>query len=202
MKKIMMIRILVFLFGASLLAGCAQAALPNANLTVPAVSAPVSAPTVAPVATANQKAPAVSAPTVAPLATAPSKSSSTSSTDACFLLTNADVNKVLGHTFEPVTGNGKYGVCAYTFQLSRVDLTISNTGGTSSMKITRTRLAEMALDVPRLGDEAFYNVNSSTLFVRKGDAEYALSYLDSMVTQEDKIAKEKVLAGLLLGRLN
>ena len=70
------------------------------------------------------------------------------------------------------------------------------------MAITRTRLAEMALDVPGLGDEAFYNVNSSTLFVRKGDAMYVMSYLDSMVTQEDKIVKETILAGLLLSRLN
>jgi hypothetical protein len=66
------------------------------------------------------------------------------------------------------------------------------------MKTNRTRLAEMAVDVPGLGDEAFFNVNSSTLFVRKGEAMYLLSYLDSMVTQEDKIAKDSILAGLLL----
>jgi hypothetical protein len=190
LKKIMMIQIAAILLGASLLAGCAQAAVPNANPTVPAVSAPVSAPTVAPLAT------------VAALATPTSKPSTASSSNACTLLTNADVNKVLGHTFEPVAGNGQYGLCAYTFQLSRVDLTITNTGGTQYMKINRTQLAEMALDVPGLGDEAFFNVNSSTLFVRKGDAMYLLSYLDSMVTQDDKIAKDTILAGLLLSRLN
>ena len=152
------------------------------------------------VATTNQNATALSQPT--PLATATSKSSSKSAIDACVLLTKDDVNQVLGQAFEPLAGTGQYDICAYTFQLARIDLTITHTGGTRSMAITRTRLAEMALDVPGLGDEAFYNVNSSTLFVRKGDAMYVMSYLDSMVTQEDKIAKEKVLAGLLLGRLN
>ena len=190
MKKLGTIRTVVILLGASLLAGCAQAALPNANPTVPAVSAPVSAPTVAPLAT------------VAALATPTSKPSTASSSNACTLLTLADVNKVLGQTFVPVAGTGQYGLCAYTFQLSRIDLTISNTGGTKNMKINRTDLAEKAVDVPGLGDEAFFNVGSSTLFFRKGDAMYLLSYLDSMVTQEDKIAKDTILAGLLLSRLN
>jgi len=184
MKKLGTIRTVVILLGASLLAGCAQAALPNANPTVPAVSAPVSAPT------------------VAPLATPTSKPSTASSSNACTLLTLADVNKVLGQTFVPVAGTGQYGTCAYTSELSSIDLLISNTGGTKNMKINRTDLAEKAVDVPGLGDEAFFNVGSSTLFFRKGDAMYALSYLNSRVTQEDKIAKVTILAGLLLSRLN
>ena len=184
MKKLGTIRTVVILLGASLLAGCAQAALPNPNPTVPAVSVPVSAPT------------------VAPLATPTSKPSTASSSNACTLLTLADVNKVLGQTFVPVAGTGQYGTCAYTSELSSIDLLISNTGGTKNMKINRTDLAEKAVDVPGLGDEAFFNVGSSTLFFRKGDAMYALSYLNSRVTQEDKIAKDTILAGLLLSRLN
>jgi hypothetical protein len=200
MKKIMMIHIATILLGASLLAACGQVALQNVNPTVPAVSAPVSAPTVAPVATANQSATTVNKPT--PHATATSKSSSTSSTDACVLLTNADVNKVLGHTFVPVAGNGQDGMCRYNFQLTSVDLTITLTEGTRVMKTNRTRLADMALNVSGLGDEAFFNINSSTLFVRKGEALYMISYLDSMVTQDDKVAKVSTLAKLLLSRLN
>ena len=184
MKKLGTIRTVVILLGASLLAGCGQATLPNPNPTVPAVSVPVSAPT------------------VAPLATPTSKPSTASSSNACTLLTLADVNKVLGQTFVPDEGTGQYGRCAYTFQLSGIDLLISNTGGTKNMKINRTSLAELAVDVPGLGDEAFFNVGSSTLFFRKGDAMYALSYLNSRVTQEDKIAKDTILARLLLSRLN
>jgi hypothetical protein len=200
MKRIGLIQFVVILLAASLLAGCAPAVATNAVPATPAANTSAAAPN------SNPTAPIVNATvpgsTVAPLATATSKSSAASSKDACALLTKADVNKVLGQTFAPVAGTGQYGVCAYTFQLARIDLTISNTDGIQFMKTTRAKLAEMAIDVPGLGDEGLYNINSSTLFVRKGEAVYLLSYLDSMVTQEDKIAKEKVLAGLLLSRIN
>lgn len=199
MNKLRTIQFAVILACASLLAACGSAVLPTAN----SGAATVNVPTVAALATANPAAPA-SSPTPAPAATlaaATSAAPGSAAADACALLKNEDVNKVLGQTFVPVKDNGLYGVCAYTFQLSRVDLTITHTGGTQFMKTTRTNLADSGLNIPGLGDEALYNVNSSALFVRKGEAVYLLSYLDSMVTQADKIAKESTLAALLLSRL-
>ena len=201
MKKLGTFRTVVILLGASLLAGCGQATLPNANPTVPAVSLPVSAPTVAP---------------LAPLATSTPKSSSTSSTPPttgnCTLLTKDDVGKVLGETVAEVRDPVHDGtLCEYQtknliLELARVPKAPGETG-VQYMQRVRAGLGQSGLDVPGLGDEAFYALLTShaILRVRKGDSVYSFGLKGVSPTDtlslEDAKAKEKALAELLLSRL-
>jgi len=186
MKKLITLRIAVLLLGVSLLAACGQTAIPTKNSLGPTVATP----TVAPVAT--------SIPQLTPTSPIAVKA------DACTLLTQADVSKVLGQAVDAGTSKGLGGVCSYSTNNISIDLTVSHTGGIKFMQDTRAKLDQSALDVPGLGDEAFYNVNSYTLFVRKGDAVYMFNYTDSssQLTQEDRLAKEKALAEQLLSHLS
>jgi hypothetical protein len=199
MKKHLIIRIVAFLLGATLLAACAPAASPTPNSDAPAVNVP----TAAPLATTVQNTPVVNPPTTAPLATATAKPASASAKDACALLTKDEVGKIFGQAVEAATGKGLGGVCEYTTKTLGFDLTVIHTGGVKYLKTTRASLAEMGLDVPGLGDEALYNTNSSTLLVRQGEATYLITYSDSsqQLTQEVKLAKEKAFAGQLFANL-
>jgi hypothetical protein len=129
-----------------------------------------------------------------------STNSTTSKVDACTLLTKDDVSKALALPVDEATSKGLGGVCSYTTKALSIDLTVIHTGGTKFMQDTRAKLGENALDVPGVGDEAFYNTNSYTLFVRKGDALYMLFLVDSTqeLTTVDRQAKEKALAEQLL----
>ena len=216
MKKLGTIRTVAILLGASLFAGCGQAALPTANPGAPAVSTPVSAPTVAPLATANQSTPTDSAPTVTPLATSTPKSSSTSSIPLtagnCTLLTKDDVSKVLAQAVEEVRDPVHDGtLCEYQTKNLILDLAVvpkaPGETGVQYMQRVRASLGQSALDVPGLGDEAFYALLTShaILRVRKGDSVYSfgLQYVSPADTLSlvDPKAKEKALAKLLLSRL-
>lgn len=202
MKNLGTMRFVIMLLGASLLAACGQAAAPNANPSAPTVSVPVSAPTNGSV---------VSVPTVAPLATVNPRSSATSSTslsaDACTLLTKDEVSKVFGQAVETVTGKGLGGVCAYNAKNLNFELTVVHSGGAKYMKDARTKLGDLALDLPSVGDGSFYNTNSfiNTLFLGKGDAVYLIDVKNvpsnHEITPEDVRAKEKALAQQLISRL-
>lgn len=172
------------LLGASLLAACGQAATPTANSSAPADTK---------IATTASKATAAN--------------SSSAKTDACALLTKEAVGKVLGETVDTVTPKGLGGVCSYVTKNLDFELTAFHSGGTDYLKTTRAKLGDLALDVPGLGDEAFYNTNSivNTLFVRMGDAAYLLDVMRNPGVQgptpEALRVFEKALAEQLVGNL-
>ena len=187
MKKSKLFLFVALLLGASLLAACGQTAAPTGN--------PAQA-TVAPVAATVAPVPA----TVAPVA------ANNSNPSACTLLTKDDVSKVLGTPVDTATGSGLGGVCTYTAKNLKIDFTVAgHTGGAKAMATTLARLGDIALVVPGLGDQAFYNTDSANgLFVLKGDAEYLFNMsdvtyqpLDPNVVQ----ATEKALAVQLLSHL-
>jgi len=189
MKKPKMFLFIAILLGASLLAACGQTAAPNVN-PAPATVAPVAA-TVAPV-------PA----TVAPVA---ANNSNPSGPDACSMLTKDDVSKVLGTPVDTATGSGLGGACTYTAKNLSIIFILSHTGGIKAMTIDLARLGNLALVVPGLGDQAFYNTNSAyALFLLKGDAEYNFSMSDLTYQPLDPTvvqATEKALAVQLLSHL-
>lgn len=168
----------------SLLAACGQASAPSA---IPSASSDASPATV----TANPS----------------DLNPSPQEADACSLLTKDSVGKVLGETVEDATPKGLGGVCSYTTKTLSVDLTVVTSGGTAYLQQTQAKIGDLALVVPGLGDEAFYNTNSfvNTLFVRKGDAVYLIDVMNQPSSQElspeDVRAKEKALAEQLLSNL-
>ena len=190
MKKSKLFLFVALLLGASLLAACAPAAAPTVN-PVPATVAPAAA-TVAPV-------PATVAPAAA-------NNANPSGPDACTLLTKEDVSKVLGSPVDTATGSGLGGVCTYTAKNLEIDFTVAgHTGGIKAMAIDFARLGNLALVVPGLGDQAFFNTNSAyALFVLKGDAEYLFGMSDTTYQPLDPAfvqATEKALAVQLLSHL-
>jgi hypothetical protein len=122
------------------------------------------------------------------------------------MLTKNDVSKVLGSPVDTATGSGLGGVCTYTSKNLEIDFTIAgHTGGAKAMAIDLARLGNLALVVPGLGDQAFYNTNSSyALFVLKGDAEYLFNMSDVTYQPLDPAVvqtTEKALAVQLLSHL-
>jgi hypothetical protein len=176
-----------------LAAACGGPVTPSADLVetsgdVPAASVPVAAAT------------QVSAPVLPP----------SKYPDACTVLTQDAVSKVLGTTVDTAVSSGLGGVCTYTSASAslKIDFTIAgHTGGAKAMDTQLARLGDLALVIPGLGDQAFYNTNpdaGSPLFLLKGDAEYLFSMsdlnyqpLDPSVIQ----ATEKALAEQLLSNL-
>lgn len=135
-----------------------------------------------------------------------STSSTSNSADACTLLTQDDVSKVLGATVLTAESSGLGGVCTYKTTNLKVDFTLSHTGGIKAMNTTLSNLGDLALVVPGLGDQAFYNTNSaSALFLLKGDAEYLFGMSDLNYQPLDPAfiqTTEKALAEQLLTNLS
>ena len=113
------------------------------------------------------------------------------------------MGSVLGLTVDSATSSGLGGVCTYLASNLSFDLTVTNTGGIQFMQQTQAKLGDLALLVPGLGDQAFFNTNSATLFVLKGDAVYLFNISDTnyQLTQEAKQPLQKGLAGLLVSKL-
>jgi hypothetical protein len=133
-------------------------------------------------------------------------SSAGAAAEACTLLTKEDVSKAIGITVDKTESKGLGGVCTYTAGNYSIDFTIAgHTGGIKAMNSTLTSLGDLALVVPGLGDQAFYNTNSaSALFLLKGDAEYmfSISSVDYQpLDAADVQAKEKAMAEQLLSNL-
>jgi hypothetical protein len=158
-------------------------------------------------------------PTTAPVAAAPTSESAAAATqgsapagssantpDPCTLLTKDDVSKVLGVPVLTAELSGLGGVCTYTTSNLKIDFTTTGQmGGIQAMNTTLTNLGALALVVPGLGDQAFYNTNSANaLFVLKGDAEYLFSMSDLNYQELDPAvvqATEKALAEQMLSNL-
>jgi len=174
-----------------LAAACGSSALPPANLAIVPEN---TAPTAESVAAPTQ----VSTPAI----------SSSKYPDACTVLTKDDVSKVLGTPVDTAVSSGMGGVCNFTAKnLSIQFLIAGHTGGKKAMAITLARLGDLALVVPGLGDQAYYNTNpdgGDPLFLLKGDAEYNFSVSDKTYQPLDPTvvkATEKALAVQLLTKL-
>jgi hypothetical protein len=164
--------------------------------------APASNPTAA-----SESVPATTVAAVVPTQESAPVNPSSKAPDACSLLTQEDVSKVLGKPVDTAVVSGMGGVCTYTSKNLSIDFTIAgHSGGLKAMKTTLERLGDLALVVPGLGDQAFYNTNSANaLLVLKGDAEYMFGMsdvnyqpLDPAVVQ----ATEKAMAEQLLSKLH
>lgn len=163
-------------------------------------------PTVNPPAVPVGNAAATAAPAVVPTQALAPAGSSSNGPDACTLLTKDDVSQVLGTPVDTAVSSGLGGVCSYTSKNLKIDFTIAgHTGGKQAMTTTLANLGDLALLVPGLGDQAFYNTNSADgLFVLKGDAEYLFSMSDVTFQPLDPTVvqtTEKALAEQLLGKL-
>jgi hypothetical protein len=141
----------------------------------------------------------VDVPTQLPTVASPSATKA----DACTYLTQDDVSKALGITAAAGVSSGLGGVCMFTTTDLKVELTVTHTGGTQYLADTLASLGDLALVVPGLGDQAFFNTNSvvNALLFRKGDAAFIISVSDltyTTYTPEDLQAKEKALAEQML----
>jgi hypothetical protein len=201
-KKLRTIQLINILLGASLLAACGQTA--NVIPIAPTDNAVVSAPTAALLAATNSST-KVPAPTIAPRATSTPKSTDANSipltVDPCNLLTKEDISKVLGEAVESVTQKDGPTYCDYKTRNFALTMKLAQSGGTINMHAIPSFMH--ALDVPGLGDEAFYIADLTTLLVRKGDSLYYISLDRSdLLSLDDIRAKEKALAELLLSHLS
>jgi hypothetical protein len=185
MKKPKMFLFAAVLLGASLLAACGQAAAPNGN-PVPATAAPAAA-----------------------------NNSQSSGPADCTLLTKDDVSKVLGEAVVDARDPSKKGIiCVYQTKNLILEMnTLHTFGGWGNsveyMKQTRVNsVGEPALDVPGLGDEAFYHGSAAyrLLLVRKGETVYSIGVRNvtadqSLSSPVSAQAMEKALAELVLSHL-
>jgi hypothetical protein len=185
--------ILIAISGFVLFASaCGSSAAPTAN--------PATAPLVDAAATAL--------PAVVPTQVSTLAIPSSNYPDACIVLTKDDVSKVLGAPVDAAVSSGLGGLCTYTSKNLSIEFLIAgHTGGAKAMNITLTRLGNLALVVPGLGDQAFYNTNpdgGSPLFLLKGDAEYNFNMSDLTYQPLDPAfvqSTEKDLAVQLLSKL-
>ena len=182
----------VLLVGAALLAACGQAAVTNGNSGAPAAS---------PIATAIPQS------TVA--------SSIPLNANNCTLVSNDEVGKALGEAVVDARDPSKKGInCVYQTKNLILELnTLHAFGGFANsveyMKQTRVDgVGEPALDVPGLGDEAFYHGAAAyrLLLVRKGDTVYSFGVRNvtadqSLSSPDNAQALEKTIADLLMTRL-
>jgi hypothetical protein len=184
MTKLIPFRLVILLVGASFLAACAPAAQPTA---IPVV--PVTGTTPIPAAKSNPASPNAGKPTT--------------KVDACVLLSKDDVSKALGQPAGEGVSKGLGGVCSYQSNTLSIDMTVLHSGGTKYIQQSRAKLGADALDMPGVGDEAFYNPNSFTLLFRKGDGAYLIFLSDSSkeITEADRQAKEKALGLQMLSHL-
>ena len=206
----------LFLFVMILLAACGSAPAPSAAPNVPpAASLVPAAATSAPMDTVL--APAVTA--LAELATAipqaANPKSAPASSGVCTLVSKDEVGTVLGEAVVEVRNPDKKGViCVYQTKNLILELnTLNAFGGFANsveyMKQTRVDgVGEPALDVPGLGEEAFYHGGAAyrLLLVRMGPTVYSIGVRN--VTADQSLSSpanaqdlEKAIAVLVLGNL-
>lgn len=187
----------MLLIATILLAACGQAATPAAN-----PSAPVAA-TNPPLAQASPSLPDANSPSTV--------------TANCTLVSKDEVGNILGEAVVEVRDPAKDGsLCVYQTQNLILELnTQTNFGGfvdsVNFMKQFRANYIESGetpLDVPGLGDEAFYHGGSGyvrVLLVRKGNTVYSFGLrkitADKSLSSPDNAEElEKSLAELVLSR--
>lgn len=141
-------------------------------------------------------------PTTASAANSPASSNSNTQ-NACDLLSKDDVGKILGQDVVDAVESGMGGVCTFTTKDLTFILTVSSTGGIKFMPETLAKLGDVAQVVTGLGDQAFYNLDSNTLFALKGDAVFLFNLHNSNYQYpEDGQAIQKTLAEQLISNLS
>jgi hypothetical protein len=195
MNKTGLYLFVLILIGASLLAACGQVPAANANSSAPAV-APLSQPA-----------------TAIPQST--NANSNPANAGNCSLLSKDEVGTVLGEAVVDVRDPVKDGsLCVYQTQNLILELSFIHkfggyTDSVTYMQATRTNnIGDAPVDVPGLGDEAFYHGSAAyrLLLVRKGDTVYSFGVRNvtadqSLSSPANAQALEKSIAELLLPRL-
>jgi hypothetical protein len=194
MKKIGMFLFTGMLFGASLLAACAQAAAP-ATATVAPLAIVAAPATVIPTAPAANVIPVTG--------------------NNCALLSKDEVGKVLGEAVVDLKDPTKNGtLCEYQTQNLILELgfyhTFIGTGNSVNyMQQLRTDgIGAAPVEVTGLGDESLYHGESThrVLYIRKGDTVYSVGVrnhtADFSISSPDNAQDlEKSLADLLMTRV-
>jgi len=207
MKKINLALFTMLLIGATLLAACGQAAVPTVVPVAPAVATSASVASLPP---ASAPATAVPQPADAnPVSPAGGN---------CSQPTQDEVGRILAEAVVEVRDPAKDGsLCVYQTQNLILELnTQTKFGGfgdsVNFMKQLRANFADSGdtpLDVPGLGDEAFYHGAADfirSLLVRKGDTVYSFGLrnitMDQSLSSPANVEElEKSLAELVLSRL-
>jgi hypothetical protein len=177
-----------------LAAACGSAAAPTADSVV---AAPATVPAQA------------AAPAVVPTQDSSSSSSSplnpVGDAEACTVLSKDDVSKVSGAPVDSAVASGLGGVCTYISKNLNIVFTIvAHSGSTKSWNQNLVRLGDAAQLVPGVGDQAFYNTNTSDFLVLNKDAEYIFSVSDVNYQPLDPAlvqSTEKALAEAMLSKL-
>ena len=194
-----MLSFAIILTGVILMAACGQAAAtPAVNATAPAVAS------LAPVATALSQPTEANAPALAAA--------------NCSVLSKDEVGKILAEPVVEVRDPAKDGsLCVYQTQNLILEFNTQHAFGglgdsVNFMKQLRAigiESGDTPLDVPGLGDEAFYKGGSGlyrVLMIRKGAIVYSFGLHNittdqSLSSPANADALEKSLADLLMSRL-
>jgi hypothetical protein len=198
MKKNRLYPFVIILIGAFLMAACGQAATPTVNASAPAAASNTPPAQASPKPTdANPPAPA---------------------TANCALISKDEVGTILGEAVIEVRDPAKDGsLCVYQTQNLILEFNTQRVFGgfidsVNFMKQIRANYIESSdtpLEVPGLGDEAFYHGGSGlvrALLVRKGAIVYSFGLRNvtadqSLSSPDNAEAMEKSLAELVLSRL-
>ncbi len=193
-----MLSFAIILSGVILMAACGQAATtPPVNATAPAVAS------LAPVATALSKPTEANAPAVAAA--------------NCTVLSKDEVGKILGEPVVEVRDPAKDGsLCVYQTQNLILEFNTQRVFGgfgdsvafIKQLRAIGIESGDTPLDVPGLGDEAFYKGGSGlirVLMIRKGAVVYSFGLRNvttdqSLSSPANVEAVEKSLADLLMSR--
>ena len=127
--------------------------------------------------------------------------------DACALLTQAEVNSVMGLTLQAGAQQGTPLNCAWTeangpkSTHKRIDLTLQDAQG---FAIGKTPVPKMTkTPVSGIGDDAYYaeGFGMTTLSAKKGSAAFVIIVRGEGLSTDQKKALEKLLAQDALARL-
>jgi hypothetical protein len=189
-----------------LLSAC-QSTTPSAT---PVAAKPTAATAAQATAPSLATAVATTKPAATPVAAATAQKSSASAqinSDACLLLTNQEVEAVLGKTVEPVNMSQPPAMydCEYTIpdkkplKYAGFAFTAIDQAQAKAAYEMQKAAATKPEPVTGLGDDAYWNDTMGALGILKGKYDVTLSV--SVVATEDRLKAAKELAGKLLGRL-
>jgi hypothetical protein len=201
MRKNRMVSFAIMLIGAILMAACGQAAAPTANASAPAAAEATQAP-----------------PAAAAIPTPTEANTPAAATAACTVLSQDEVGKILAEPVVEVRDPAKDGsLCVYQTQNLILEFNTQRIFGgfgdsvnfMKEMRSVANENGDNLLDVPGLGDEAFYRGGSGlvrVLFIRKGAIVYTFGLRNvttdqSLSSPDNAETMEKSLAELLLSRL-
>jgi len=197
MNKTSMYAFVVIMIGASLLAACGQAPDTSANPSAPAV------------------APLGQVPTAIPQS---ANANTAASGGHCAVLSKDEVGTILGEAVVDLRDPAKDGsLCVYQTQTLILELNTQRVFGgfgdsvnfMQQIRANDVASGDTPLEVPGLGDEAFYHGGSGfirVLLVRKGAIVYSFGIRNittdqSLSSPANAQAMEKALADLILTRV-